>query len=607
MRLKLGEILYYLRIERELEAKQLCDGICSKSNMSYYEHNERPLDNLMFERFIERMGMFSEEFAFMVSEEEYIYRQWQEKVYSSIENAMWGELKTLLEFDLKGDGWINEKLQMQFYYYVRGIYLGSQMEYEEAVAVLKKAAELTISNRAIYNRNTLLNTMELHILMLYLYYGRKSFLIDEGKGKRLFSYLESFVYNGLMESEIKAKLYPKLVCIGLHCIEDQFANEEKIELCEKAIGLLRRDMTFFDITELLRLYSKMLEKNGDREYFFYKKQYEVFRDLLQEEHIDIGFRPELQGFHKPKLYLMHEYFLYKRQENEWTQEKLSEGICETETYSRIEGGRRAPSRKNYGALAQKLGIRWMQYRGEINSSNLKAYHLRRLERTANIEGHWKDSLELIHELEKVLDMEIVENYQYIKCRETISNYRLGMIPLEETCKELKELLLLTQKMDGDTTKLVYYSQTEMEIIACLAQIYGKQKKYIEGIELIETMIQQMSHSKLGYENQWNGFSFIFRVLARLYFEKGEYDISIQISKYVKKILMQRREGFNLSEVLDEIADNLEHKGERYSEEYKKLYRYTYYVADFFSIRVIAEVAKRYYEENFEPEMVWYES
>lgn len=161
------------------------------------------------------------------------------------------------------------------------------------------------------------------------------------------------------------------------------------------------------------------------------------------------------------------------------------------------------------------------------------------------------------------------------------------------------------KETNDASRLVYYSQTEMEIVAHLAQLYSKCGKYNEGIELIETIVKQMENSKLKYEDQWNGFSILFRVLAGLYFSIGKYDQSIQISEYVKRNMLRRKDGANLYEVLDEIADNFEHKGKQYSEEYKKLYRYTYYVADFYGVREAIIFAKKYYEEKFDLNIRWY--
>lgn len=40
MKLTLGEMLYRFQIERGLLAQEICAGLCSPSNMSYYESNE---------------------------------------------------------------------------------------------------------------------------------------------------------------------------------------------------------------------------------------------------------------------------------------------------------------------------------------------------------------------------------------------------------------------------------------------------------------------------------------------------------------------------------------------------------------------------------------
>lgn len=605
MELTLGQTLRQARIERNLKAKDICDGICNPAMMSYYEKGTQVPDSLLFLRLMERMGVSAEEFTLMISEDEYIYAKWQEQVYDVIEEEKWDELRKLLKQDIKGDGWINEKLQKQFLYYASGIYHGSQVNYEVAVNEFKKAMELTIPTEALENKDTLFNLMELHILMLYLFYGCKSEVLNDEEAKRLFDLLEAFIHDGIMDRNEKAQVYPKLVCIALNCIEDLLSEKEKMGLCRKAVRILRENRTFHDITELLRLYIPLLEKQQSEELAFYKKQYEVFCDLLQEEKLSIDFRPEIQGVHKARVYLKHEYLSSKRHDKGLTQEKTSEDICAPETYSRLERGERPPSRKNFKALAEKLDIDWVQYRGELVSTDIETYRLRRMQRRAAMEGDWKKSLELVEKLEQSLDMNIAENYQFVKYSECLTKVYLKQMSIEDACEKLKELLAMTCRLDTDTSHLVYYSQTEMEIIAHLAQFYRKQGKVRTGVELIEIVVKQMSYSRLNYDNQWNGFSLLFRVLAGLYFANGEYDTSIKISKYVKRVMTKRRYGANLPEVLDEIADNLEHKGVQYNEEYKKLYRYTYYVADFYSVGKAVDFIKNYYEERFEPKIEWY--
>ena len=605
MKLTLGETVYRLRIERGIEAKQICEGLCDEATLSRARDDARAMDSLLFESIVGRMGTTFEEFTLMLSQEEYDYRQWQDTAYAAIEEADWDKLPALLDSDIKEKAWINEKLQKQFYHYAKGSYLGSQGQYMEAFEELKIAEECTILRDILQDKKTYLNTMELHILFLTLYYGVKGNVIGADDAKLTFEHLEAFIYEGILDINEKAKVYPKLICIGLYCLGDKLSEEEQLKLCQKAINILLKNKSFHDITELFRRYIPLLEKSGSEELAFYKKQYEVFCDLLESEGIDTGFRPEAQGVRKPKVYLIHEYLSSKRQQKGLTQESLSEGICEPETYSRVERGKRAPSRKNFKALAERLDISWALYRGEIVSDDFKAYELRRKQRRAGIEGRWKDSLAITKELEQCLDMTIVENYQYVKCHEYVILSRMREIDMDEVCVKLQELLSMTQKMDGDVSKLVYYSQIDMEIIAYLAQVYGMQDRHMEGIQLIETVVKQMEHSRLRYEEQWNGFSILFRTLASLYFAVGKYDISVQISEYVKRNIISRRDGVNLPQVLDEIADGLEHTSIEYSEEYKKLYRYTYYVADLFALENITSFARKYYEDRFDAMIRWY--
>ncbi|MBP3676859.1 MAG: hypothetical protein J6I97_00785, partial [Agathobacter sp.] len=336
MELTLGQTLRQARIERNLKEKCICDGICSTAMMTYYEKGKQVPDSLLFLRLMERMGVSSEEFTLMVSENEYTYLKWQEQVYDAIEQERWEELGKLLQRDIKGKEWINERLQKQFLLYASGIYQGSILNYEVAVSELKKAIELTIPQEALGKKDTLFNVMELHILMLYLFYGCKCEVLDDENAKQLLDSLETFIHDGIMDRNEKAQVYPKLVCIALNCIEDLLSEKEKIVLCEKAVHILRENKTFHDITELLRLYIPLLEKKQSEQLGFYKKQYEVFCDLLQEESLSIAFRPEIQGVHKARVYLKHEYLSSKRRDKGLTQEIVSEDICAPETYSRLE-------------------------------------------------------------------------------------------------------------------------------------------------------------------------------------------------------------------------------------------------------------------------------
>lgn len=607
MKLTLGEMLYRFRIKQGVEAQQICYGLCTKAMMSNFENGKNIPDILTFLCMTERMGISSEEFSIMVSEKEYIYYQWREEVCKAIEDTNWSKLEKLLNAKETKKVFCNKSLEKQFYLYASAVYYASENTYAKSFQLLNIAIEQTILNfSVIINKKVRLGLQELHILMLYLYYGRKEqSVLSTEKGWELFQMLEQYILGEFLDKNEQAICYPKLVCIGIHSLKDRITEIKQMKLCENALELLRSEKRFCNITEILRLYIPLLEKYGREEVKFYKKQYEVFCDLLESEQICTDFHPELFTENKPKVYMIQEYLLMKRKENKLTQIQVSEGIFEPESYSRVETGKRRPSRKNFIALADRLGIPWCYYRGELDTCEKEAYRLRSIQRNADIEGKREESLKILSQMELCLDRNLVCNRQYVKCHEYISKNRLSLLSAEETYIKLEELLSLTQGMDRDETKIVYYSQTELEIIGAMAQMLRKQEKYEKGILLIETVIKQMKNSKIDLEWQWNGVSFLLRILSGLYFCIQNYEKSLQGATYVKKVMLKRRSASNLSEILDAIADDLEHMGEQYSMEYMKLYRYTFYIADFFEIGDVVGFSKKYYEENFEAEMIWY--
>lgn len=347
----------------------------------------------------------------------------------------------------------------------------------------------------ILEENVLLSTLELHILMLYVYSGINGSILEFDEGEQMFRSIEQYLYHSKADIHERTKCYPKLICIGLHLFQDSLKEREQMNLCQKAIDMLRENKSFEDITELIRLYMPILKKRESRELAFYEKQYEVFCDLLQSEGFDIGFRPECLNRSTPKIYLLNEYFKSKRTEKGMTQDEVSEEICTPETYSRIETGLRLPKPKNYEALSERLEIGWCYYRGELDTSELRAFELRTLQRIAEIEGRRYDALDLVDDLEAILDMGSVVNYQYVTLCRCVTECRLGKRNIEETCKTLEELLYLTHKIDEDVLYLTYYSQTELEIIGHLAQFLREQGKCEEGIALCENVIKQMENSK----------------------------------------------------------------------------------------------------------------
>lgn len=601
-----GKLIQGFRKEKHITAKQLCEGICTSAFMSQIENGEKEPDVLLFECLMERIGISPEDFSIMMTDEEYNFFSWRENVYNSIEKREWENVNRLLIERKNSNVGLNEKITKQIYCYIEGVIAASQEKWESATDCIKRAIIQTNPQIfSVLDRNVVLGTKEVHLLMLYIYYGVLGQKISRVEGVALLHKLELYITKGRMELYEQAKLYPKLVCIMLHVFESEITIEEKIKKCESAVLVLRKTRRFYDITELLRLYIPLLELVQSNEVAFFKKQKEVFDSLYIQGNIDASFRPEHIVVQKIKIYLIPEYLYTKRKEKNLTHEQISEDIYEVASYSRVERGKTKPFPRKLEKLVERLEIPWCRYRWELESDNIEAYRLKKRCRELSVMGRKEDALVILDRLESLLDMNLKVNFQYIQNERLFLLSRLKKISIDEAYLELKRILEITMKLSEDTSCIVYYSQVELEIIVCMAQMLQKMKQYEVGIELIEKILEKMTNSKVCIEQQWYGVDFALRILSSIYFKIGNYEKSLRISSYVLEMAVKIRAGGNLSPVLDAIADSLEHMGKQYSERYKELYRQTYYVADFFEIESIIPFAKHYYEENFENNYKWY--
>lgn len=597
MRVTTGQLLKHFRIEKEITAKEISKGICPTSVISEYENDVKIPDCLSFCFFMERMGVLPEEFAIMATDEEYEYLLWKEKILHAIEMQTWDRVHMLIEeAELKIWG-CNDKLEAQFLCYVKAVCEAkAKGDYSRAVDYIKIAIQHTIDVDELETKEAIYGTTEIILLILYLYYGRLGGTLDIVEGKKLFFKLEKYILEKRRKIDDATKVYPKLVCVGMHVLSDILCCAEKRRICETAINILREYRDMYDILELLRLYIPLI--SDEEEITYYTKNLEVFKSLWERAEMVSSFQPETLYFQMPKVYLISEFLYSKRKEKKLTQELLSEGICEPETYSRLETGKRKPKKNKYYALMDRLEIGWAYFRGELYTNDVEMYKMKCMHRVATLDQRCADSLDILCEMERGLDMTHPINIQYIKANQIRMKYRLQELSTEETYCMLSELLKLTKKLDLRIKELVYYTQTEMEIVTYMAQMLREMGRRQEGIRLIENMLEQANRSKISTTKQGKGAWFAMDVLSCLYFSIAEYEKATEIEKIVFGLCMNLRDAANIPAILDAIADDLEHMGTQYSNEYQLLYRQAYYVAEFYHNMNIANLMKKYYEESF---------
>lgn len=602
---QIGNFVKEIRKEKDISRGVLAYGLCDEATLAYFEKGKRKLDNLLMQRIFDRIGIEADEFAFMITDEEYEYFLWREHTFAALEKQDWDELEVLLaDKKIAIQTIYNEKIQYQYYYKMKAILQAEKYQnYKMAVDVLEKAMEQTMQNIVTIEWNKLcLGEQELHILLLYLYYGAKAEVLEREEQNELYHKLANYITRAHMEVKKLAKLYPKLVCIWMHITVLPLL--ERKMLCETAIEILQETRRLHDILEVLRFYVEILEEEKAETVVYYQKHYENFKDIFCDARIMCGFRPELLAGRREKLFLITEYLRSVRMAKGMTQEEVCFGICEPETYSRIETGKHAPVKTNLYRLAERLGISWCFYRGEIEMGSLETYRMYQLVKKCTNRGQDEKCLYWLGELKSLLNMLNPVNVQYVEFIKIDTERVLGRVDVEQEYRRLEELLMLTTTLPVDN-QFRYYSQTELEILGEMGKMMYLQKNYEEGILLLKRVIRNQRKSKIRWDYRWNGIEFVLRILADLYFGSQRYEEANDISNYVKSRNLRQGEAVCLPHLLDCIADNYEHMGEQYSMLYMKLYRQIYYVTDFFEFKDFFEFIEKYYKEKFDPNIKWY--
>lgn len=602
---EIGRLVKEMREEKEITINGLARGLCGESAFSYFEGGKRKLDNLMLCRVFDRIGIEIDEFSLMVNEEEYAYHFWKAQILEALEKEDWKGLEGLLaNKKLALQRTYNRKIQSQYYYKLKAIYkVKKESDYKAACGCLEKSIVQTMPKIFDIEWERLcLGEEELHLLMLYLYYGTKGDCLEKDAQIELCQKLENYITIEHMETKKLAKLYPKLVCIRMQLTE--LTVDERKLLCEKAIGLLQDARRLHDITEVLRLYVEILQETKDEKVIYYRKHYKNFSDIFSDAGMKSVFRPEILLGRREKLFLITEYLSSMRSISGLTQAETSFDICEPETYSRIETGQHTPVKTNMYALAERLGISWCYCRGEIGLKSLKAYRMYQKVKKLSNRGEIEEAFYVLESLSKLLDMENPVNVQYVELEKIIAERKLGKIHEEQAYERLEKILKLTTILPEEN-QFRYYSQMELEILGEMGKMLYLQKKYDEGICLLESVVRNQKKSRVIWEYQWGGLVFLLEILSDLYFGAREYERSNQVIGYVLKRDLSCLDAVSLPQKLDGMADNYEHIGEQYSNVYKKLYRQTYYIADFFRFEKVLEFINKYYKEKFDENIQWY--
>ena len=198
--------------------------------------------------------------------------------------------------------------------------------------------------------------------------------------------------------------------------------------------------------------------------------------------------------------LIGTYIRQKRLEKNWTQEKLSDGICDAATLSRIENNERPPSIRVAKALLQKMGFSSAPYVALLGRADILAERLQKEIRDDAIRFEEVMEEEQLRIRERVLkklskleslcgeDDRFVRQF-VLSMRATVGTPE-GPYRTEERLELLLEAIRLTiPNFDLKKVSRFRYSMNEVALVNKVARTYARAGDRKKAISILSQLLQ----------------------------------------------------------------------------------------------------------------------
>ena len=496
MGLDIGRLLYGIRTKYQISVNDICRGICGVSTYCMYENDEMIPDILSVNMFLDRMGFGILGLTAYISEKEVVYFKWKESTRACIRNENYKKLVMLLEHMPTGNVSLNKKIREQYAWFIKGIVAEKDTaDLKKATECYEKALECTcgflIKSQKIEGT---FSVREIHIYAIYLNLLCKVNPKEKEEVISRFYQLMQYVNVHYVEEQQKVRIYPLLVCLWGNLVIEGKDTEGSFEIFEKTLELLRKQKSLYCLLEIMRLHILVgLKEKRDMS----KEQEDI--KILQSFFEEFGYRAQSQIYvpQSNEIMLEHvgQYLSTERKKVNFTQEKISDGICSVESYSRIENGRK-PTRNNYKALTEKIGTENRYYIELVNTGNIDALLLRR-EISYELFMEKNERLpELLEELKTVLgEKEVAKNRQYLEFFQVSIEENTGRKTWNQCCDMFRNILSYTMNEKEIGKKRHVYTMLEINLIDHISVCMAKDGKSEEAMHLIKAFLDDMDFMK----------------------------------------------------------------------------------------------------------------
>ena len=285
-----------------------------------------------------------------------------------------------------------------------------------------------------------------------------------------------------------------------------------------------------------------------------------------------------------------------------TQEQLCDGICSVETLSRIENGKRSPSRTNFQALMERMGKPGEKFIPFVRSSDMEVI-VKAMDINIMLARHRYEETEvLLEELREKINIKDNVNRQFVEKTQALIDFNLGRITTKEKRERLVQALLYTVPSYKDKIlPMGIYSRHELMIFCNIACSYSDEGDLDTAIEMLRQIQHYFDTVHVTGDEKAITETLMMLNLGRCLGIRGDTREAIEIEERAAKMQLRWGNSSNLDSLLYNIAFENEvlEKEEAFCQE---LLVKAYFVAELNGNRYMMNHIKKHIEKMYGDEI-----
>ena len=607
MKKTVGIMIKETAIAQNISLSALGKGLCTKSDLSRYLNGNRRMDRLLLTVLLQRIGKSPAKFSLLLTESEYAYFEWKHQICMEQMNGNWEQIERMLQQNAGTGFFCNEVLEHQYAKIMHAIVIDKVYhDREKSVSMLQEAIKMTVPDFPKgLSFNVLLGTHEICAILLW-----QNLQPDKEKALKILKGLMLYLEVHYQDIQELIKVYPKVAMQYLRLLQEKSEWESCLVLSEKVLRLMVETGYANYMEYFLQAYIEAAERLGVTEKVeVRKKQLEAWQELMKE----IGYKEKSVDDELflldvwQEIELLHEAIRVSRREHKYSQEKLSENICEPETISRIENGKNVPHKKVYRELAKKLCLPEESYFTTIETDNFEVLELQWQLEALIMRRQWAEAEAALDRLKGMLNVKDKRNLQYIgEMRYSIQKGQ-GRIPVEERLEQLMCLLQYTMPgvFEGCWSSEEfwghYFRKAEISILIKVADVLSITNQKVQAAHLLEDILRYYKKNKLYYDLHYRIVILVVVRLTSVYADLMDDERVLSYADAGVRTLETCGNQRLLGGIMDNKAYALERLGQK--EASLKYYRLAYYCADLMELNS-AEKSKCAYERLVGRQIEW---